>query len=272
MSERATAPAWVDRSEEVGRLAEAVEQGKSLLIWGPPGAGKTALVEHVLAKLPREEAGRHLCVSGWRSRQELLRALVRRMHEARDQVVLQRLAADGGDLSQFERWLAGQTSLRLRGIVYRATRSGRYRIFLDHPPAVTQAMKRVLEEVIWGSKTPVYLLAREAGRGDLGPVWSLFWNDRERLALGPLTAADAAELLERSIRSFGLAGYASEDFREEVLRLSNGLPGPIVGMCRLAAQPRYRSEGQIKTRLVHIDYLISAERAAREPAPRGPRR
>jgi energy-coupling factor transporter ATP-binding protein EcfA2 len=269
MSERTKLVAWVDRVEEAKRLAEAIADGKSLLIWGPAGAGKTALVEHVLAGLPKGEASRHLYVSGWKSRQELLRALVRRMHEANDSVLSGRLASEGADGSRFDRWLGEQTSLRLRGLVYRATRSSRYRIFLDHPPAITQSMKRVLGELIWGSKTPVYLLAQSVGRGELGPVWSLYWNDQGRLALEPLADPAAAELLENCIAGFGLAAYASEDFRQEVLRLSNRLPRAIVGMCWLASQPGYHCEGQIKTRLVHVDYLIGQERGPRGALGKG---
>jgi len=43
--------------------------------------------------------------------------------------------------------------------------------------------------------------------------------------------------------------------------LSGCLPGCIVKMCELAADPRYRYGDQIKVKLVHVDYLMQGNRA-----------
>jgi energy-coupling factor transporter ATP-binding protein EcfA2 len=264
MSQLIASVDWVDRRGESERLAQGMQQGQSLLIWGPSGAGKTALVHHVLARLPAERARRHFYVSGWTSRQNLLRALVRKLYEAEDRFLLEKLASQGVEGHQFEGWLKRQTSLRLRGLVYRAAKHGQYWIFLDHPPTITHATRRLLAELIRPCNTPIYLLARAAGRRELGPAWSLYWSDHDRLAVGPLADPAAAELLENCIACFDLAPYASEDFRHDVLRLSGGIPGAIVGMCRLAAQPKYHFQGRIKTRLLHLDCLISTGLDARE--------
>jgi hypothetical protein len=38
---------WVDRREEAALLRTALRERRSVLVWGPAGAGKTALVDHV---------------------------------------------------------------------------------------------------------------------------------------------------------------------------------------------------------------------------------
>ncbi|MFZ3363556.1 MAG: hypothetical protein WA153_08945, partial [Candidatus Acidiferrales bacterium] len=61
-------------------------------------------------------------------------------------------------------------------------------------------------------------------------------------------------------RKFGLSSLDLEGFREEVLRLSAHLPGSIVKMCELAAEPRYHYGDQVKVKLVHLDYLLQGSR------------
>jgi hypothetical protein len=71
--------------------------------------------------------------------------------------------------------------------------------------------------------------------------------------VGTLPAADATKLLSACIHRFGLNRCELGGFQHEVLELSGRLPGVILKMCAMAAQPKYQDQGQIKTRLVHVD-------------------
>ena len=104
--------------------------------------------------------------------------------------------------------------------------------------------------------TPVYLLARGLSEAEIGRVTDLYWSDRQRLSLGPLPQRAARDLLEWCIRRFSLARLNLEGF-PELLRLSEQNPGTLIKMCALAAQPRYQYGSQIKTKLIHIDSLVS---------------
>ena len=42
-----------------------------------------------------------------------------------------------------------------------------------------------------------------------------------------------------------------------MLQLSGRIPGALIMMCALAAEPRYHYGAQIKTKLIHIDSLVS---------------
>jgi hypothetical protein len=111
-------------------------------------------------------------------------------------------------------------------------------------------------------RTPIYLAARGYTQSDIGYAWSLYWNDDLRIHLGPLPERIARELLEKCIRQFGLASLDLGGFREEILHLSGLWPGSIVKMCELAVGARYHYGDQIKTKLVHVDYLLRGNPSA----------
>lgn len=106
-------------------------------------------------------------------------------------------------------------------------------------------------------KTPVFLLARGPTERDVGHVGNVYWRSRQQLSLGPLPAQKGRELLECCIRKLGLEKLDLADFREQVLRLSGLVPGTIVRMCHLAQAPEYRFGSRLKTKLIHIDCLMS---------------
>ena len=119
-------------------------------------------------------------------------------------------------------------------------------------------MAHLMKEMIWRAKTPVYLIANGCTQAEIGHAWSIYFTPEYHIHLGPLHEHDARVLLENSIRRFGLLGLDSETFRDDVLRLSRHLPGTIVKMCELAGDPHYQCGRQIKTKLIHVDYLLKS--------------
>ena len=249
---------FVDRKSESRRLENAILERQSLMICGPAGIGKTALVAKVIAGLPAGLAGRCLEIPGARDLPDLLRQLVRRLYEAEDPNLARQLRSEGVSARGFAAWVKKLSTSRLKGTVYRTLERGDYRIFLDHLPRLTKTVAKVVKELFWMRNTPVYLLIRDAGEQHLDPLYNFFyWGDRERLALPPLPAQAAAELLESCVGRFALAGLDLSGFREKVLELSQQVPGAIVKMCMLAADRRYQYESRIKIKSVYIDYLLS---------------
>ncbi len=72
----------VGRENELRRLHEAIHKRESVLVWGPPDAGKTALTKQVIAELGKESSRRIIYSTGAASPHELLRQLVRRLYDA----------------------------------------------------------------------------------------------------------------------------------------------------------------------------------------------
>jgi hypothetical protein len=249
---------FVDRESESRRLREGILNGESLVIEGPRGIGKTALLSEVIQSLPGEFAARCLCVAGAKDFQDLLRRLLRALYEAQEPRLRTQLHRKGVSSLRFAGRLKELPASRLRGTLYRAVEGGGYRVFLDHLPPLTQASAKLIKELFWMRRTPVYLVPQaEAGRSLARFNHFFYWGDRELVALGPLPRQAAKDLLESCIERFDLSQFDLTGFREEVLELSKHVPGAITKMCSLAASPKYQCGSQIKVKSAYIDYLIT---------------
>lgn len=245
---------FIGRAEELKKLLEAIRKRESLLVWGPPDSGKTTLLAKVTEDLTDSERLSCISWSGSASRKQVLSHFVGRLFETGNHVVRSKVGASAA-LSQ---WLRKQTSLRLRGILFTALKEGRYYFFLDHFSPSATGIYLLMKEIMYRCQTPIYLTVRDYSRKEIGNAWSLYWTDRLRLHLGPLRDSNARELLELCIRNLRLDSLNLADFREEILQLSGHLPGSIVKMCTLAANSKYHYGARVKTKLVHIDYLMRA--------------
>jgi energy-coupling factor transporter ATP-binding protein EcfA2 len=256
----------IGREHELALLCAAIAERRSLLICGPTGAGKSALLQNALSCV--EENHRRKCVvceaegtpiAIW---QRMMRALA----AVDDQEVLTRVENEAGSYQQFERWLRDQTSLRLRGILRRAARAREYSIFLEAAAPLPDGAYRLLQEWVWSARTPVILLGRGLTVHELGKAAQLYWHEGLRLNLGPLEWAPAKVLLEHSISRFDLAELADEEFRDFVLKQSERLPGRIAMLCELASNTAYQHEGHVKLHTLAVDFLLQqrppAERTA----------
>jgi len=250
----------IGREQEMQRLRTAIQERRSQLIWGQSDAGKTFLIQRVIAGL--SDADRRKCVywTGAASGRELVGHLLRGLYLAGDALVRRKVHADHAGELTLDRWINQQSLLRLRGILFSAAECGDYRFFVDHLPSPTHKMTHLLKDLMYRCKTPVYFTGQGYSQGEIGYAWSLYWTEEYRIRLEPLNEALARELLELCIRKFGLSSLDLEGFREDILHFSGRLPGSIVKMCELAANPRYHYGDQVKVKLVHVDYLLQAGR------------
>jgi hypothetical protein len=226
------------RERELHRLRTAIQKRESRLIWGQPDAGKTFLIQRVIAALP--EADRRKCIywTGAATGRQLVSHFVRGLYVTGDPVVRRNVHADRAGECTLDRWLNKQSLLRLRGILFSAAEHGDYRFFVDHLPSPTHKMAHLLKEIMYHCKTPVYLTGHGYSQKEIGDAWSLYWADEYRIQLEPLAETPARELLEMCIGNFGLASLDLAGFREDILHFSERSPGSIVKLCELAADSR----------------------------------
>jgi hypothetical protein len=246
-----------DRFNEGQRLHEAIRRREGVLITGRAGIGKSALLAKVLGELSPKLIRYCFYLNGFEGLQAFLRLLIQRLYVSGDPTLRQQLHAEGVRASTFKDWLNHQPTSRLKGAVYRSMEKGHYWVFLDHIAPLSPAVVKVVQELMWMRNTPVFVLARGTTEREAGRVGNLYWGKRHQLNLGPLPEQDAAELLEWCVEEYGLQKLDLTDFRQEVLRLSGQVPGAIIKMCQLAANPRYQYGSQIKTKLIHIDYMMT---------------
>jgi len=248
----------IGREREMDRLRAGIRQRESLLIWGPRGAGKSALLREAVAESAHAASGRYLYIDGAQSRKGILLELFAQLFAAHDGWVLSKAGCDRADESAFRGWLAKQSSLRLRGIAARALQETRYWIFLDHLPPATHATARLLKDLTRMCGTPVYLAARGATAKEIGEAWSIYWNPEHWLELGALPESAAHRLLNSCWKANELSTLELEESGGEILRLSGRLPGAIWEMCALAREPRFHAGRRIKMSLLRTEYLIGA--------------
>jgi len=242
---------FVGRDTELARLRAAIERRESLAIWGPADAGKTALVRRVIAGLPREIARQCVYLPVRAAPQQMLRQLLEDMHAAGDEFLAGKFRGETGRGASFAQWAKRQTSLRMRGLLYRAAQEGKYRVLLDEVVGLSDAFARIVKELTWMRETPVYLIARGCGETELGRAARLYWNDDLRLPVGPIPLPAAKVLVEHCIRRFGLSRA----------HLYDGPGQPLA---------EYHFGGRVETRLLHVDYMMQfSYRARRGAGPPG---
>jgi len=255
----------IGRESEMRSLRGALRKRQSRLIWGATDSGKTFLIAKTVAELPESERRKCIRWSGPASRRQLTEHLVRGLYLAGDSLVRKKVHADGYNEATLARWAAAQSVLRLRGILLTAAEQGEYRFFLEHLPPASHAFAQLLREIVNRTKTPVYLAAHGYSQGEVGFAWSLYWTDEYRIHVGQLSESAARELIEICVKRFRLESLDLEEFRDTLLHVSGHLPGSIVKMCKLAADPRYHYGEHVKMKLLHVDYLLQGNRFSSPP-------
>jgi hypothetical protein len=257
----------IGREHELAILRSAIAERRSLLICGPAGAGKSALLQDALSSV--DERLRRRCVVCKVEGAPIViwQRLVRAFAVADDPEVLTRVENETGSSQHFENWVRAQTSLRLRGILRRAARGREYSIFLDSVLPLPDGNYRLLQEWVWSARTPVILLGRGSTQHELGKAAQLYWHDGLRLNLGPLDLKSAESLLKHTIERCGLTELADAEFCNFILEQSDRLPGRIEQLCELACNATYHYEGHVKLHTLAIDFLLQqqlpADRAGR---------
>ncbi len=254
---------FLGRQSELARLQEAMRKRQSLLIWGLPDCGKSTVVTRAISQMPERIVRRCIRATGNGSPQEILRGIAEGLSD--DPLFKAKFRADTGYGASFSHWVRQQSSLRLRGLLYRAAGAGEYWIFLEDLAPMTHMLVRIVKELMINQETPIYAIAPGWTYEELGYGAQLFWNDRLRLHVGALPVASAKELVEWSIQRFELSQLDLDGFREDILEFSGMLPGAILRMCAAASDSRYQFEGRIKTKLLHVDYLMKHCRGIGQP-------
>ena len=238
----------IGRVQERQTLLSAVKNRDSLLLLGPGGSGKTALVQGLPQTEGWEDA--RLYISNFESPHDLLVQIARGLLRSRHGTFCSRAKA-GPD---HEGWLSRQTSMHLKGLLWTALETEPRTLIVDGVNRAGHQAYRFLQHLYFVRGMAMIATARD--HLHLGELGRLFWDPRTTLRLPPLSDDEALRLFETAADHFELRHLMLDEFRRKVLDSAEGNPGQIVEMCRLASNPQYVTGNYIKFALVRIDVMM----------------
>lgn len=225
----------VGRRQELENLTAALRNRRSRLLLGPPGIGKTRLLQEAI-RLAGEPA--------------ILAPQPTVLHS-----LLVMLACQLGCRVKGAQPLERLTSVRLRPLVLESLHRSPVCLLIEDVAHAGPRMYRFLQELYYVPRA--CLIVTATSRDNLGFLHKLLWDPREEVSLAPLSRPDAQRLFDAAADRFELRPLDLDEFRQKVLTAARGNPGQIVSMCRLAGRPEYQSGRRIKFLPLRIDMLSS---------------
>ena len=258
----------VGMAKEKQRLSLAFGTGDPLLVLGPQGSGKTRLIREALS------GDRHVIYIAWEpTLHALLTAMARALIAASHPDFLSHSGGPSGSGRDPEDWLAIQTSIHLKGLLWTALESSPVPMVLDGIAGAGFPTYRFLQRIYHTHGMALFATSRDVF--SLGALARLFWNPTKALNIPPLHERDAQLLFEAAADYFKLRNLDLDEFREKVLESACGNPGQIIEMSRLATQPQYLAGRYIKFAPLRIDAVMASwgrQSCLRTRFPERPRR
>ena len=231
--------AAVERNEEMARLRAQVQRRKSMLVFGPEAVGKTRLLENFVQTQPLA-----LYVCHVQSPRELALALVERLRGLKIRDL--RLPTDPKSLS----------TSSLKGFIRRALDQGPFLLVLDHLCGPSRVVTSMVKEMNYYGRTPVFFAARTPHMEDIGALQPMCADRSERVELKNLGFSVALEFAHREAERTTLWASNLEHTLHSLVDWSEGNPGSLVHMLKMAHLSRYRMGDQIKAHVLYLDYRM----------------
>ena len=228
----------VEREEELGRLRDQARIRKSLLVFGPEGAGKSRLLRTFVEKQPLA-----LYVEQMRAPREFVLTLLQAMHCADHNI-------------KVPENLSTLSTTSLKGIVHRALDAHPFLMVLDHLDAPSRVVTGMIKDLHYYGRTPVIFASRSPHMEDIGALRTFCANKSERLELKNLHPQIALEFARREADKNELWASNLEAILPSLVEWSEGNPGAILHMLKMAQLPQYRAGDQIKSHILYVDYRM----------------
>jgi len=239
--QRAPTPEYlncVEREEELGRLRNQARIRKSLLVHGSEGVGKSRLLQTFAGSQPLA-----VYIPQMRSPREFVMTLIQALHSADGKVKLP------GNI-------AALSTSSLKGIVHRALDTQPFLMVLDHLDAPSRVVTGMIKDLHYYGRTPVIFASRSPHMEDIGALRPLCANKAERLEVKNFPPQVALEFAQREAERTELWASNLETVLSSLVEWSDGNPGAILKMLKMAQLPQYRAGDQIKSHILYVDYCM----------------
>ena len=148
---------FLGMAREIERLSLAFATGDSLLLLGPQGSGKTRLIQEALS-------GNHqvLYIAWEPMLHALLTAMARALITARHAGFVSHAGVPSGPGRDAEDWLAVQTSVHLKGLLWSAVESSPMPMMLDGVVGASFPTYRFLQRIHHTRGMALFAASRDA--------------------------------------------------------------------------------------------------------------
>jgi DNA polymerase III delta prime subunit len=228
----------VERTAELARLISRAHERKHLLVFGPEGVGKTRLLQEFARIEPLA-----LYVPQSKSPHDLLLSLVESL---RTKLGVRSLPAHTSTMS----------TSGLKATVDRALNEKPFLLLVDHLQGPSRVVARILKDLGYYGRTPIFLAARSPHMEDIGALQALCYDKKERLEMMNWPSEVALEFARRNAERVDLRASNLGAALQSMVQLSGGNPGSILGMLQMAGRAQYRVDDQIKFHVLYLDYRM----------------
>jgi hypothetical protein len=209
-----------------------------MLVYGPEGVGKSRLLRAFVEGQPLA-----LYVAQMKSPREFLLALLDGLHSADQRI---RVPGNISDLS----------SSSLKGIANRALDTRPFLMVLDHLDAPSRVVTGMIKDLHYYGRTPVIFASRSPHMEDIGALRPLCALKSERIEMENLPHKIALEFAARDAERIKLWASNLDSILPSLVEWSDGNPGAILQMLKMAHLPQYRVGDQIKAHVLYLDYRM----------------
>lgn len=235
------------RDEEIDALRKRLAAGKSVLLHGPSGVGKTLLLQQLMPEFPQV-----LYCKQSSSPQAMFQAAAESLCLKRDPAMIRALRG---------RAIEAITAVSLKGIVVRILRESSHTIVLDHLNRPSHSLASAVRELMIYCSTPFVAVARSAHMEDAGFIAPLFPDRADKLAIKNFDSDVAEDFVCRLVQERQLRVENFEEFVGRMVEFSNGNPGAILEMVKMAGSPKYRLGDHVKLSTLYIDFRLQSSAA-----------
>jgi hypothetical protein len=259
-----SATAFLNRTAELERLRGLLGQGKSILLTGPSGIGKTAVLEEL--RRQGSPGRRELVVSaGNVDPAEWLRAVVQALLCHQDLPSLrQRLYLPATPKREEVRaQVKGKSAGALRAILFETQAGAKLAFALDPLGFLSRPFYELLRDFHRATGIPLVLAGRSPHMEEIGYATKFALPREQCLGLGPLPATLAEGLFDATVSAWPRQPNNLKAFRSHVLDYAAGNPGTLLGLLRLAQEETYWAGDTVKAHLLTVDFNLLDRAASR---------